>query len=167
MATDRHCRGTVEERFWRYVVVPDEPDACWEWTGGHTACGYGSMGTVGKKTGRANRIAYELLVGPIPEGLCVCHHCDNRNCVNPRHLFLGTRADNLHDMFRKGRGGGQFEKGRAPTGQPLKRRWSTAQVSEVKRLLATGMKQADVARRLGMSPSFVNSIAVGRARVDG
>lgn len=90
------------ERFWAHL--PDRGDGCWEWTGGTLATGgYGKLSVNGAER-RAHRFSYELLVGPIPDGLCVLHRCDNRPCCNPSHLFLGTRRDNNYDMATKKRG---------------------------------------------------------------
>lgn len=90
------------ERFWPKV---QKTDCCWEWTGYVMPNGYGTFGRGRAIEGKvyAHRFAYEALVGPIPVGQHVCHRCDNRRCVRPDHLFLGTQRDNMRDMVAKGR----------------------------------------------------------------
>lgn len=94
------------ERFARFVVIPEDPDDCWGWSGPTHYSGYGliAAGDKSRRKFRAHRVSYEIHVGPIPAGLFVCHHCDRPACSNPRHLFLGTHTDNMRDMFAKGRG---------------------------------------------------------------
>lgn len=107
----------------------------------------------------AHRVAYRLAVGEIPAGLLVRHGCDNPICVNPRHLLLGTQADNARDMVRR------------------KRNWSSrgernwqavltdAQVAEARNLYALGgIRQADLAARYGCTQSHISSIVSGRSR---
>lgn len=88
------------DRFLQHVS-PEPNSGCHLWTAAVTGKGYGKI--TDKSADLAHRVAYILFVGPIPDGLCVLHKCDMPSCVNPDHLFLGTRADNLADMDRKGR----------------------------------------------------------------
>ena len=81
----------------------DDPDGCWEHQGStHPESGHSYIFDDGSKR-RAHRVAYELMVGPIPDDLCVLHRCDNPPCVNPGHLWLGTQLDNIADRDAKGR----------------------------------------------------------------
>jgi len=89
------------ERFWAKV---DRSGDCWVWIGTRWPTGYGQMRGDGRQL-MAHRVAWQIVKGPIPEGLFVCHKCDNPPCVRPDHLFLGTAADNTRDRDVKGRNG--------------------------------------------------------------
>jgi len=89
----------------RFLSSIDKSGNCWLWTGtmgGKKENMYGVL-KMNRKTFRSHRFSYEYYKGKIPEGMFVCHTCDNPPCVNPDHLFIGTQSDNMRDMLTKGR----------------------------------------------------------------
>ena len=94
----------LEERFWSKVDKSGGEDACWNWIASRNDDGYGKI-RVSEKILTAHRVAWKLNNGSIPEKMCILHTCDNPSCVNIKHLFLGTRSDNMQDMINKKRDG--------------------------------------------------------------
>lgn len=123
---------------------------CIEWQG-HTLHGYGRFKRA-RLQAFAHRIAYELFIGEIPKGLFVLHHCDNRLCVNPVHLFAGDAADNVADMIQKGR-----------RGDPYRNTKITADdATEIRRRVAAGKLQKHVAVEFGISKGQVSKIILNQ-----
>lgn len=145
----------TSERFWAKV---NKTDDCWEWTASVTAQGeYGQFMLNGRPV-RAHRYSWELINGPIPRGLYVCHHCDNPRCVKPEHLFLGTARDNNMDRQQKGRGNYDFgERHRDAKLTP-------STVIELRQLIAEGvLSLREIGRRFGMSHNSVRKVRDGRS----
>jgi hypothetical protein len=150
---------SIVTRFWKRVNIdgPVHPEhgQCWEWTGiivaryGQISLGHPS--TPGSKRWKSHRFSWELHHGPIPDGLRVCHRCDNTLCVNPSHLFLGTQKQNVHDAIRKGRRNAFGRQKLHPDDIPVIR----AQV-------ARGIRQRDIAQAFGIAPNTVSQIASGK-----
>ncbi len=137
----------IEERFRKFVRVSD---GCHEWTSVIRHDGYGSFWVSGRGKQMAHRVAYEIAHGPIPEGRLVLHRCDNRKCVNPVHLYLGSQKDNGRDMDERGRRVGR-------------RKLKTACVSEIVRLINERvLSQEKIARRFGVSQITVSRIKLGQ-----
>lgn len=109
-----------QDRFMRRV---DFGDGCWLWTASVGSHGYGQT-FIGKKVTTAHRVAYELWVGPIPDGLYILHSCDNKRCVNPAHLRAGTQAENVADAKQRGRLKAPAPKTHCPKGHSYAERGS-------------------------------------------
>ena len=126
-------------RFTNKVDPVRSVNNCWEWLGTKNHKGYG-MFWFQNKLSTAHRAAYGLFVDEIPEGMMVCHSCDNRGCVNPDHLFVGTHADNMRDMCNKGR------------------RVQKLSDDDVRHIYHSTDTQANLAKQYGVNPSHVSRI---------
>jgi hypothetical protein len=138
------------------------PLGCWVWTGGCFASGYGSI-NAGSGSVYTHRLAWELANGPIPDGLMVCHHCDNRRCCRPEHLFLGTAADNSQDAKDKGQLRGAHVPRRGE--RHPKARLSDVQVGEIRQRRAEGETLAALGAAYGVTLQQIWNIVNFKSRV--
>jgi hypothetical protein len=156
-----------EVRFWRMARAADA--GCWQWTGVlNTSSGYAQIGRNGK-TYRANRLAWQMHHGPIADGLVVCHRCDNKACVNPNHLFLGTQQDNIADRHAKGRDAkgdrhvSRTMPERVPRGERSGRsKLTCAKADEMRRLHASGTSVRELAAKFSVGYRTAYETATGR-----
>lgn len=144
-------RKPFEDRFWSMV---NKTDTCWLWTGHTGKRRYGYIFKDGKYL-RSNRVSYEMHFMPIPEGMVVCHTCDEPRCVNPEHLFLGSHTDNMRDMVRKGRHASQV-------GINSRARLTPQQVQEI-RMTDRTLPSHIVAPMYGVSSSTIRRIRSGHS----
>lgn len=137
--------------FWdRVAFIGAEGDGCWEWLGPMYRNGYGAAPHE-KRPKLAHRVAWILAHGPIDDGLMVLHRCDNRRCVRPEHLFLGTAKENTHDMIRKGRG--------LVSGvNPPRRKLEPGHVASIRSRAMDGEKQCVLAKEYDVTPSCISDI---------
>lgn len=149
---------TNEQRFWRQI---EKTETCWLWSGAQHGFGYGIFRMSRPRGQRyAHRYAWELLRGPIPRGMCVLHDCpdgkDEPRCVNPDHLWLGTKAENNHDRDSKSRGRWAYG------ARHYKAKLNADIVRSIRRDLGHRTQRA-IAAELGVSFTTINAIALGRA----
>jgi len=128
---------------------------CWPWLSNKQTNGYGTLFVQGKPR-KAHRIAWELANGqPVPDGLCVCHRCDQRDCVNPQHLFAGSHKENMEDAASKHR---------LSTPRSSRHKVTDEQCARMCELVASGCKQIDVAQVYGVTKGFVSLLVKGKRR---
>lgn len=154
MGYDRHNAPPILSRY-----ISDE-NGCWIFQGQKNIEGYGivqiGQARDGNRTRQmAHRYFYEQIVGPIPDDLLACHKCDNPPCVNPDHMFIGTQADNIADMMKKGRRGKTGAKG-SLNGRAI------VTENQVKEIRDSSAARREVAAQYGISPVTVGAIKARR-----
>lgn len=137
-------------------------DECWLYVGGKDKDGYGLFQFAVKKTIRAHRYSYEIYKGNIPDGILVCHSCDNPPCVNPKHLFLGTPKQNVEDCVKKDRRCKIRESYNIGASHPRSKITET-QVLEMRSLMKDGASKKDMAKKYGISQSSAFDINCRRS----
>jgi hypothetical protein len=148
----------LDSRFWSRV---HKSDGCWIWLGAKNKRGYGNFFYEGKYVA-AHRVAYALHYGPIPDGLLVCHVCDNPSCVRLDHLFAGTPVENMMDKRLKGRAKPGDHRGEHNGRAVL----TSEQVVAIRIRFAAGERAGDLAREFGVSRSQVLRIVRGQTWLD-
>lgn len=135
--------------FWQQAAVTSNPEKCWEWQRSCNPNGYGlsRMKIDGKQWMLASRVSYYFYYGKDPQDLFVCHKCDNRKCINPHHLFLGTALDNSKDMWKKRRGSAKL---------------TPENVKKVKQMLRDGETHSSIGKAFNVKSSTISKINTGK-----
>lgn len=153
--TGNQYDNRMPERFFEKIVVGI--GGCWTWVGALTRGNYGMIRAMGEQ--RAHRVSFRIHYGPIPEGTHVLHRCDNRQCVNPEHLFLGTHSDNMIDMWSKGRSNRKHVRGEDHHKTTL----SKKEVAYIRKKVRAGCTRVSMARKFNVSPSTVGRIVANKS----
>ena len=150
----------TEDRFWSHVNTSGGVDSCWPWMKRLNHDGYGQFAFKSKPVS-AHRMAFLFSGGTIPDDFLVLHKCDNPACCNPKHLFVGTHADNMADKVSKNRQSRIFGE-KHPNAKLSNRR-----VLALKKLRSLGWRQTTLAVFFGISRPHVSDVCSGRRRVQG
>lgn len=152
---------SVDERFWSKVNKAES--GCWNWTRNPGSSGYAHIGLPGGRHVGVHRYSWELHNGPIPDGLWVLHRCDNRICVNPDHLFLGTPQDNALDMVAKGRNLPSVIASRSRPGVlNAKAKLNDQKVVEIRRLRSRGLVYREIAEIYDVALETIIAVVNGK-----
>lgn len=135
------------DRYWKRALDSE----CWEWIGALFPHGYGAFGNVRGLSHYVHRASWQLYRGQIPAGMFVLHHCDNKRCVNPGHLFLGTQKDNMDDMRAKGRAANMGPRGERARSAKLTE-------EQVKHIRADTRSGPVIAAEYGIQKSAINKV---------
>lgn len=153
--SQRGIRSGYEARFWKKV---DKTDSCWLWTGSKNSAGYGQV-RIGGRGKMTHRMAYEWLVGEIPEGLFLLHSCDTPACCNPAHLSTGNQKENMQDAIAKGR----HYHGERHWAYKL----SVQAIKDIRTAHLGGATGRAIAKHFSISEGAVSMILSGKARKQG
>lgn len=143
--------GTVTERFWARITKTDN---CWTWNGATDTSGYGLL-EVENKTRAVHRLSWELHYGSIPNGLGVFHKCDNRICIRPSHLFIGTARDNVADRDRKGR--------QAIGKRNARTKLMPTQIRQIRELFVKGVSYSALGRKFSVDAKTIWCVINGKS----
>jgi hypothetical protein len=152
----------LKERFMEKITIKE--NGCWEWIGA-TDNNYGQIWIDGKKE-KAHRASYKLHYGEIPHNVLVCHKCDNKICVNPEHLFIGTQSDNMKDCSNKNRTAFKKypyilrrKKTKTTKGeQHHQAKLKEYQVIEIRNLFNSGIRLRDISAKYGINRKHIQDI---------
>jgi hypothetical protein len=158
LANKNGRKGSLKERLLDKRDITES--GCWEFTGYIMPNGYGQT-SVGKLVLLAHRASYMVFIGKIPEGMHICHKCDNRKCFNPDHLFAGTPDENMADMVRKGR-----QRSLSGVDSP-NAKLTAEQVQEIRDRYIPYVTTSELAKEFGISKQYVGQIARKEWRRDG